>query len=182
MEDLGHLIESLLEAEAPSACFDDVFHVSSHGATGKASQGQRIKALEGDRRWIPFLWESGALAPRSEAVCLAGARARADRSAWPLWPQDRQRSGSCQRESQEPALSWARAAWGKAGVGRRGQGSHTWLRAEAAGESKAVEAAVPVLSGAGGCAGKGPEEEGEGEGSQGEKDARCERDAPCLRS
>ena len=34
--------------------------------------GQRIEALEGDRRWIPFLRESGALAPRSEAVRLLG--------------------------------------------------------------------------------------------------------------
>ena len=67
MEDLGHLIETLLEAEESSACFDDVVHVSSHGATGKASCGQRTEALEGDRRWISFLRENGALAPRSEA-------------------------------------------------------------------------------------------------------------------
>ena len=74
MEDLGQLIENLLEAEATSACFDDVVHVSSHGAAGKVLQGQRMEALAGDRRWIAFLQESGALAPCSEAVRLAGAR------------------------------------------------------------------------------------------------------------
>ena len=72
MEDLGQLIESLLEAEA--TCFDDMVHVSSHGATGKVLRGQRKEALAGDRRWIAFLQKSGALAPCSEAVRLAGAR------------------------------------------------------------------------------------------------------------
>ena len=84
MEDLGQLIESLLEAEA--TCFDDVVHVSSHGATGKVLRGQRMEALAGDRRWIAFLQESGALAPCSEVEL-------GDRSARPLQPQDRQRSG-----------------------------------------------------------------------------------------
>lgn len=84
MEDLGQLTESLLEAEA--TCFDDVVHVSSHGATGKVLRGQRMEALAGDRRWTPFLQESGALAPCSEAEL-------GDRSARPLQPQDRQRSG-----------------------------------------------------------------------------------------
>ena len=74
MEDLGQLIGNLLEAEATSACFDDVVHVSSHGETGRVLQGQRMEALAGDRRWIAFLQERGALAPCSEAVRLAGAR------------------------------------------------------------------------------------------------------------
>ena len=86
MEDLGQLIGNLLEAEATSACFDDVVHVSSHGATGKVLRGQRKEALAGDRRWTPFLQGSGALAPCSEPEL-------GDRSARPLQPQDRQRSG-----------------------------------------------------------------------------------------
>ena len=94
MEDLGHLIETLLEAEETSACFDDVVHVSSHGATGTVSWGQRIEALEGDRRWTPFLCESGALAPSALRLCVwpgPGAEL-GDGSAQPLQPQDRQRS------------------------------------------------------------------------------------------
>jgi len=69
----------------------------------------------------------------------------------------------------------------KAGVGSRWQGGKSRLRAEAAGESGAVETAVPVLGGAGGCARKGPEKEGDGERSWGEKDAGCKRDVPCPR-
>ena len=45
-----------------------------------------------------------------------------------------------------------------------------------------MKAEVPVLGGAGDRAGKGPEKEGEGEGSQGEKGSCCERDVPCSRS
>ena len=45
-----------------------------------------------------------------------------------------------------------------------------------------MKAEVPVLGGAGDRAGKGPEKEGEGGGSQGEKDSCCERDAPSPRS
>jgi len=74
MQDLGHLIATLLEAEASSTSLDDVVDVSSPGARGRASEGQGIESAEGGKRWIPLLWESRALAPRSEAVCLCGAR------------------------------------------------------------------------------------------------------------
>ena len=44
MEDLSHLMETWLETEATSACFDDVVLVSSRGATGEVLWGQRIEA------------------------------------------------------------------------------------------------------------------------------------------
>lgn len=109
MEDLGHLIATLLEAEATSACFCNMVHVSSHRATGKALPGQRIETLVGDRRWIPFLQTNGALVLALGLCIWPGLGVR---SARPLQPQDGQQSGPWWRESQEPALSWARAALG----------------------------------------------------------------------
>ncbi|KAM9610600.1 maestro heat-like repeat-containing protein family member 2B [Morphnus guianensis] len=44
MEDLGHLIETLLEAEATSACFDDVVHVLKGWLTS-AKEWERERAL-----------------------------------------------------------------------------------------------------------------------------------------
>ncbi|XP_052655740.1 maestro heat-like repeat-containing protein family member 2B [Harpia harpyja] len=45
MEDLGHLIETLLEAEATSACFDDVVHVLKGWLTS-AKEWERERALQ----------------------------------------------------------------------------------------------------------------------------------------
>ena len=43
LEDLGHLMGTLLEAEETSVCFDDMVHVSSHGATGKVLWGRESR-------------------------------------------------------------------------------------------------------------------------------------------
>lgn len=73
MEDLGHLIETLLEMKASSVCLDDVVLVSNCGATGEVLRRQRIEA-KGGQDWDTFPVESRALAPHGEAVHLAGAR------------------------------------------------------------------------------------------------------------
>ncbi|KAM6292594.1 maestro heat-like repeat-containing protein family member 2B [Porphyrio hochstetteri] len=92
MDDLGQLIQTLLKGSP--ACFDDMVYVSSHGATRKASWGQRIKVLAGGR--------DGCLSYGKEGLWLLALRLRVwlgpgaelgDRSAWPLQPWDRQRSG-----------------------------------------------------------------------------------------
>ena len=123
MEELGHLIETLLEAEATSACFCKVFHVSSHGATGKGLPGQRIETLVGDRRWIPFLQTNGALAPCSGAVHLAGAGGQ-ERPATAASGQAAKWALVEGKPRASPELGES-SPGGKAGAGRRQQGSKT---------------------------------------------------------
>ncbi|XP_040977781.1 maestro heat-like repeat-containing protein family member 2B [Aquila chrysaetos chrysaetos] len=56
MEDLGHLIETLLEAEATSACFDDMVH--ERPATAASGQAAKWALVEGKPRASPELGES----------------------------------------------------------------------------------------------------------------------------